>query len=462
MMIKKTLYIFIAMIIMAACTKDSEDGNANSESAELVPITFSIGTRAVDAGNAPAGFSLEDIDSLGSDNELINSYFVIFVHAAGSNNGRIASIISRDASRTQPVQWEQIETVIPEGNYTVYAFANVSQEEVQTAAKSTFYVNAKMPDLSNVAWTFAPTRDGNTLVPMSNVMSVNFSSHANPGFAIEVVRIIGKVQFFFRNLTASSLTVTDYKVTPLCDKGYLFRKGVSPIPQIPASSNQNVAFAAGMTEAEALSLPNGSENYVTSSAFMFYTSESHITPNVHPTEHYVMTFNLKRKYGTEEVVEEQRYALTPNVFSYIRRNQYILQPITFTDWVIEPQARFYPPIGGYPEVELESEDSYRECYARFSSPADGVFVINPFLRNLTDPDNIVYLTDKTYVEDYSIDVDDIDGIFTVSGIPAFKSGEILGTFNGAKGRAKVTFNVTIKVSDTLSRLYQRNLYIINK
>lgn len=425
----------------------------------LVPVSFTIGSRSMNTVNAPDGFSTDGIDEIGTGNELINSYFVVFVHADGSHNGNIASIITRDPLNTTPVQWEEIETKIPEGSYDIYAFANVSRSAVETAAGQQFLTGASMPDISNVAWEFLPTRASSTMVPMSNKVSKSFTSHVNPGFAIEVVRMIGKVKFYFRNLTPNPLTVVDYSVTPLSNKGYLISKG-GDTPSIPTDADQAVTFNAGLTSAEGLDVPVNSTSYVTKNVFSFYTSESNITPDVHPTESYVMTFKLKRKYGTEDIVEEQRYALTPSVFSYIRRNQYIIQPVTFTDWVLEPIARFYPPIGGYPEVELESENSYRECYARFTSPDGGVFVIDPHLRNLADPETWVYLDDETYVETYSIDVDDIDGI--LKKVPAFKGREIIGSFNGKKGRAKVTFTVKIKIDSTTTRIYQRDLYIVNK
>lgn len=436
------------------CLKDNDtEGNI------IVPVNFSIGSRSMSTDNAPDGFVTDDINEIGTDNELINTYFVVFVHTDGSNNGHIASIITRDPSRTNAVQWEEIETKIPEGSYDIYAFANISQQTVEELIGQQLLTGTTMPDMSNVVWEFLPTRANNTLVPMSNKMSMTFTSHANPGFAIEVIRMIGKVKFYFRNLTPNPLTVVDYTITPLSDKGYLFGKS-GDAPTIPSAANQAVTFNAALTSAEALEIPVSSTAFKTSDAFDFYTSESNITSEVHPTESYVMTFKLKRKYGTEDIVEEQRYALTPSEFSYIRRNQYIIQPITFTDWVLEPEARFYPPIGGYPEVELESENSYRECYARFMSPSGGVFVINPHLRNLADPDTWVYLSDDRYVKNYSLEIDDIDGIFKSA--PAPKGGEFVGSFNGKKGRAKVTFKVTIKIDSTTTRDYQRDIYIINK
>lgn len=436
------------------CLNDNdEEGNI------LVPVSFTIGSRSMNTVNAPDGFNTDGINEIGTDNELINSYFVVFVHDDGSHNGYIASIVTRDPLNTTPVQWEEITTKIPEGHYVIYAFANITKAAVEEAIGQQLLTGASMPDISNVAWEFLPTRGSSTLVPMSNKVSKTFTSHANPGFAIEVVRMVGKVQFFFRNLTPNPLTVTDYSVTPLSNKGYLISKG-GDTPQIPAAANQAITFNAALTASESLEVPVSSTTFTTNNVFRFYTSESNITPDVHPTESYVMTFKLKRKYGTEDIVEEQRYALTPSVFSYIRRNQYIIQPVTFTDWVLEPIARFYPPIGGYPEAELESANSYRECYARFTSPDGGVFVIDPHLRNLADPETWVYLDDETYVETYSIDVDDIDGI--LKKVPAFKGREIIGSFNGKKGRAKVTFTVKIKIDSTTTRIYQRDLYIVNK
>lgn len=462
--ISSNLLILALLLIPTSCQFDVASDqclNDNDEEGNiLVPVSFKITSRSLNTVNAPEGFDVSNINETGTDNELINTYFVVFVHTDGSHNGHIANVVKRNPSRTDAVQWEQLETKIPEGHYDVYAFANIPQADIEAIAGKSFVVGAEMPDLSDAVWQFATTRNASTLVPMSNKMSVSFTSHTNPGFAIEVVRMVGKVQFYFRNLTPNPLSVVDYKFTPLNSKGYLFGKTSDSKPLIPSSASQKEDFTAALSTTDALDVPVNTTSYATSQPFCFYTSESNITADIHPTESYIMTFNLKRKYGGEDIFEEQRYAMTPSAFSYIRRNQYILQPVTFTDWVLEPVARFYPPIGGYPSVDLESENSYRECYARFTSPNEGVFVIDPHLRNLAEPDKIVYLSDQTYVKEYSISVDDIDGIFKSA--PAYKSGEIIGIFNGKKGRGKITFNVTIKISDTLTRLYQRDLYIVNK
>lgn len=232
----------------------------------IVPVTFTIGSRSMNAVNAPDGFSTDGINEIGSDNELINSYFVIFVHAAGSNNGKIAAIIRRDPLLTSAVQWEEIETRIPEGNYDIYAFANISQSAVEAEAGQTFQTGAMMPDLSNVTWEFLPTRASNTLVPMSNKINVSFTSHANPGFAIEVVRMVGKVKFYFRNLTPTPLTVVDYSVTPLSNRGFLFAKS-GDVPTIPSTANQTVAFNAALTPAEALDVPVNNSTFTTDNVF---------------------------------------------------------------------------------------------------------------------------------------------------------------------------------------------------
>lgn len=455
----KAIYTLIVLMLVTSCVSDFEGDNTTDQSNGIpMPITLKITTRSMNTTEAPEGFYTDDINEIGTDNELINSYFVVFVHDAGSQKGRIASIISRDPSHHDAVQFEEIETKIPEGYYVIYAFANISKTAVETAIGTTLTEGITMPDISNTVWPFNTTRNADTLVPMSNKQTVNFTSHANPSFAIEVVRMVGKVQFYFRNQTSYPLTIVDYNIQPLSNACYLLGRTDSGKPIIPGSANKNVSFTGSLTDSEALMVQDD-EEYHTTSAFCIYTAESHVTKKVHTTEHYVMTFNLKHHIPGGEVTESQRFSLTPNQFSYILRNQYIIQPITFTDWVLEPEARFYPPIGGYPTVKMESVDSYHECYARFNSPNEGVFVIHPRLRNMINPDYWVYMTDTRYIKDYSIDVTDFDGIFSEQ--PAFHAGEIIGKFNGNKGRAKITFNVTIQVSETLQRLYQRDLYIEN-
>ena len=59
------------------------------------------------------------------------------------------------------------------------------------------------------------------------------------------------------------------------------------------------------------------------------------------------------------------------------RNDWVRIPIVLTDWVLELDVTFYPPIGGYPAVKTEEKDN--EFYARFGT--GGYFAIVPRVRN---------------------------------------------------------------------------------
>lgn len=465
-------YFALTLIFNACSPNDTDVSIDNNNAGEPIDVSMSIATRSIDLTNAPADLDASGLDVPSNNGELINSWFVVFTHNAGSKKGRIAAIATRNASLTTPVQAERFTTQIPEGKYIIYAFANITKQQVEAAAGATLTAGATMPDLENTVWKFEPQEVGGVQLPMSNKMEATFTSHNTPSFGIEVVRMVSKVRFLFNNETTADMKVAGYRMLPLSNTAYLIpRADASGLPSIPSAGQHNVVYQRTLTSGKKINLSVGAR-LVGNDDVSFYASESAVTPAVHPTGRYVVSFDTERDIDGISHREEFRFSYVSDVFACMRRNNFILQPITFTDWVLEPTARFYPPIGGYPDVTVESDESWKECYVSFESPNGGVFSVNPRLHNMANPNNWIYLTDTSVItgsfevdghvyEGYHVEIDDINGIFATQPKPDL-GGDYIGTFNGKTGRARIRFYVSIKISDTINRLYQRDIYIVNK
>lgn len=398
----------------------------------------------------PTGALADQVNIVGLDNELINRWMVIFVHAAGSLNGQVASVISRDPKKTAPVQSETFETKLPAGTYDIYSFANLTPAELWTLYGKSLTTGDKFDanHMKGVTMEYLPNRKYTTNLPMSGYQRESFTSAQSARLAIEVVRIPAKMQLFFSNGTADNLKVLDYRfLTSLRHSRLIGTQELQNGTNYPLNlpNSDTVSFRANLADSERLALAPAVTNR-TSQAMSFYMSESVMSTSVHPSGSYIVQVSvLRTKTGTgETVTEDWRYAALPSTnLSWICRNDYILQPIKFIDYVLEPEVLFYPPIGGYPEAEVVGEQYGQECYVRFRADEDAEFAIYPRLRDTSMPYGWIYMTDPL-VTAFSITVDDTaDQIFTTAPAYNASTGEILGTLSGNTGSAKVTMTATI-------------------
>ena len=202
----------------------------------------------------------------------------------------------------------------------------------------------------------------------------------NETFAIEVVRMLAKVEYAVKNLSASQVRVNSFAITPVYDGDiYLFpeydkkpKPNDKPAnePRIPAMTDGLSHYSTRTETARAgFVLEAGSPNIIERGNF--YIKES-IAKGNHPTDHFHIGLNITRGGVGEDVT----YALADDDLKYFYRNDYVLFPIVISDYTPELEVYDYPPIGGYP-VNVESNGT--EFYATFSS--SGAFDILARLRD---------------------------------------------------------------------------------
>lgn len=439
MTIKKISYILTLVtccLLVASC----------SDSAPDEPTPAPTGARASLSVKSRAGETLPD-------NELINTWWIAFA----DQSGVVRAIVKRDASLKTAVEREEFDVEIPAGTYIAYAFANITPDELTTEAEVTFTKGAAVDaDVMSKIWKVMPNNwDKNKPVPMSGYKTVTISKQqpATP-IAIEVVRMVGKVEFTFSNNSQKNITVNSVTFGPLAtgaiplfpDYAKLAEPGNPDKPGsrptlLEGLGSESVSYDfAG--DAAARTLAVGAKDALTD---FFYVRESDVSGN-QPYGKFHIAVNITREGQTEE----RLYALTEEL-SYINRNDYITIPITFTDYFFEVDILFYPPIGGYPAVETGDIDDV--FYAKFGTR--GKFVIRPLIH-----ESGKYLQPSQYT--LSVDeVSDPSGILTSTTFDVDPlTGELKGELKSNTGTATVKLSATVNQGRNVTYTNTKTIYII--
>lgn len=428
---KKPLYIFatlITMMLVASCT-------GNDEPAPVPTIaSFNI------SSHSTAGAS--------GSNELICDWWVILA----DNNGRIAGSAQGDAGG---VERQSFEINVNTGTYKVYAFANISRDELCKALSlpvGSFDDGATLPvdlDTRKISYSYTMPEDDD--VPMSGKIDhVTIIDRVHDAFSVEVVRMWGKLEFEFSNSSKSDIEVLGITFGPLQSGPLsLFAPAdLSMAPVIDVATSNNLHEYTFVTPAEVAA---GAEAACTRH---LYVHESVSAP--HPTGKFHFSVKIKR----DGQPGEELFALTEDL-TWINRNDYIQIPIDFMDWSLRYECRFAPPIGGYPTVLIEVVN--HEYYIKFGS--SGRFTLTPYVKKGAEGD---YLSPDRL--DFNItSLDDPNGI--LAGPLTFEDGSIVGNLtdqsnvdgSARTGTAAVGMSVRIKeAANGLDHVFTRKFYIIRE
>lgn len=441
------------------------------------------GGKAIVYGNIVTRATNDDtyVGAIG-DKELINDWWVVFVN----KNNTIEKIVSRDSYKNTAIKREGFQVELAGGQYTVYTFANISRETVEgliprdkSLEESDYLIkeNATMPDLTKVKFDVNNTGIGGiangtlvsklgNVIPMSGKVVKTFNAGPQ-NMDFEVVRMVAKMDFIFKNMCASSVTIKSLRLSPI-------NEGV--IPLIPNNtvdaqySEKDPTIIDGVLAKtlefdftnttlyptsivlDANSASDGSKWYTHS----FYVRES--SASTHPTKHFKIELSIS---GRDDKTSEALYTITDKVggqpFTGFNRNDYIQIPIVFTDYRVGLIADSYAPIGGYP-TEI-TENNKNEFYCTFAHQGD--FMIAPYL-NKAEDNTPLYYPDFDYE---IISVDDPDEIFVEGKEPTMSStGEITGKLNTKEGTASVYIHIWVYTNElhTAQQDFKRRIYIIRK
>lgn len=427
----------LCLLPLSSCSGEKDPGmDGKTVKASFTVVSRGNGTRAT-TDESPV-----------LDNELINSWWIAFVDVNGGGQVRA---IARSGS-ISPTEMDFVDVTLPAGNYYAYAFANITPEELaeKTAGDG-------QPGLSFAEGTAAPTHEAvlkcvcgmennppvNGNIPMSGWLAINVRENVNEPYAIEVIRMLAKVEFAFTNATGTGITVNGVSFGSL---------NTGDIPLMPDYADLDLkAQPKGLTAAtpvEAIDVPfatpltlgignEGREH--------FYVRES--LAACHPTGHFHFSVKTQREGATQQ---EVRYALTDKGLAFISRNDYILIPVRLTGWNLRLETLFYPPIGGYPPVIEEVNDN--EYYIKFGT--QGQFAITPSLIDTATGEKL-----ERSGFTVSVSTPEGDDIFTKAPAVDSVTGEIIGELSAKKGSSAVTVTVSV-THDILTETFTRKVYII--
>ena len=477
---KYILFICAAFIALCySCSADDVSSDGDDTKVDNGKMYLNIccapsnDTRAVTADGTDVGIS----------KEWIKTWKVVIVDAAS----KVEAVIDRDAASEDLIEADkkEIKDRLTFGKKTVYAFANLSDEQLKNAS----FTSLKVDDKATIATLDALTLDpynasyqagtadneakaepftigagGN--IPMSNRFTINVTDAESQTFNVPLYRMLAKLSFSFTSEAEKDVTVTGVRISPATTTGeYLFPintnfGGDDRIDYTKAPAFSGAYKAADVTATWSnCKVPVGTkeESAVTPAPIYINESKAYNVANVTATQnvHNRMAITLLTKRDGADKEEEYSYTMTN--LAYINRNDWIKIPIVLTDYVFYPQVFYYPPIGGYPEATVTTTDN--KTYIVFGG-GGGQFAIHPNLYKSNSADPLTFTDANITV------VDNNPTIFTDDGKDKPKydasTGEITGTLNGTAGTATITLSMTVTTGTEpgTSETLTRELYIV--
>lgn len=455
----------IAMVaLLAACSivqNDKDDVEEGIASTLSVTITKSYADATDDTPSS----------------ELIQNWWIAFVN---QSTGEIIEIVSRsqdnsqnesqDESNVRPdaVQWETFTTTLPSGTYTLYAFANIGLETSDTGNISysiatsdgesyIFTKGSLKPEGIDDAIYGKPLPAFGSIVPMTGkATDIVVRPLESNNIVVEVVRLFAKFNFKFRSDASEEIKVKSVKIIPASTQFVPLFPDYKKLddhtaPEIlPGAVTEDYLY----TFPTPVSVPGGTEAsaavaapvYVFESTAKDYESPEGVTIPGHATGHYVLQFDVEDSKFKTHQMNALLYEL-----EHVYRNDMINIPVCLTDWKVDLDIRFYPPIGGYPTVVVHSDGD--QFNASFGS--SGLFVIKPIVSDLKNNE----LGYNSFTCEIVVESDPYN-ILASHTLSLNEASEIEGEINiGKTGTAVLNLNFQVN-DDQLAHIFVRKLSII--
>lgn len=477
MNILKNLPILLLLLIMAACSSDTD--TTLSEEGTPVCVTLRLSVAGNDATRADA---VLNHDTNASADGMMKNWKVI---VADANDKVVNTFEKSDLNNLETDEVKQPVTLIKGSTYHFYSFANLSWTELGFAAVPS--VGTDVSALNTRTFSI----NGNDFnsasgIPMSNRQTYTVKGEADESFDLIVVRMLAKMEFRFTNATTSALTVTGITLSDITSNvadnicllpAYQTGENLNGpddmgagdlIPNLPTSVTK-----ADFTKTVNLSVGTNAEEAVTTT---FYLNESQVAKDTYPG-YFVITLSVSKDEGTSE----QRYALLS--WKEIARNDYRTIPIRLDDYSLEIIPYDFPAIGVYP-ASVREEDGKFTC----TFHAGGDFYIVPRVKQLStgtfvaqtlwdvySSDGATSITDESLLTPTSITNEDMyitdaalrydtDGRWS-GGTSTNYSKYFKGTFAEEQyGTAEYDFTVKVTNSDAaaIHRFLKYKLYLIRE
>lgn len=375
MNILKNLPILLLLLIMAACSSDTDA--TLSEEGTPVRVTLRLSVAGNDATRADA---VLNSDTNASADEMMKNWKVI---VADANDKVVTTFEKSGLNNLETDEVTQRVTLIKGSTYHFYSFANLSWTELGFAAvpsdgTDVSALNTRTFSINGNDFNLASSSG----IPMSNRQTYTVKGEADESFDLIVVRMLAKMEFRFTNATTSALTVTGITLSDITPN---VANNICLLPAYQTGENLNGpddmaagdlipnlptgATKANFTKEVNLSVGTNAEKTVTTT---FYLNESQVAKDTYPG-YFVITLSVSKDEGTSV---EQRYALLS--WKEIARNDYRTIPIRLDDYSLEIIPYDFPAIGVYP-ASVREEDGKFTC----TFHAGGDFYIVPRVKQLS-------------------------------------------------------------------------------
>ena len=285
---------------------------------------------------------------------------------------------------------------------------------------------------------------------------------------LSLYRLLAKMQFTFKNKSASIFRIRALKVGSLTlNDDATHGSHTSMLRFFPPKSNDGliatdftdlphkVGTVAVYNPSSAVTLQPGTEE--TNAFLNRYINES-VAETVGQSFPLQIVMERSNDHGAT-FNEDTRNGLIQ--LTNIPRNNVALVTVNLTDYVMKLRASAYAPIGGYPPYVLKQDDDF---YATFTGGGD--FALVPTLYEYADrehPEKWIDLNDKNKVQGYSLSVIDPASIFSKQ--PAFDNTttEIIGTIaSGRTGTATLRLTVQLITGPHSVQNYTRTIYVVSQ
>ncbi|MBD5280129.1 MAG: hypothetical protein HDS35_06250 [Bacteroides sp.] len=373
------LWALLAACMVTSCAGDSVSDDPEFVEGIPVEVAFTLSSRYNGSTTRTDGIPTDPTD----DNEKINDWFLVFA----DKENVIRKVLNRTdvetgltGSNNAAVEEETFRCILPTGTYSVYAFANMSKDVLKDAtakdggAGITFTIGEKIPaDIDKAAWQNSGNAKDLNLwditsgaIPMTGFLkNIKVRNSIEEKFSIEVVRMTAKIELRFINPGEGNITVNKIDFTPVTESAVsLFPRSngalsYSHLGNYSFTPLENAEYKTlEFTPTPAIAVPAGNNASDKVGNAIFYAKES-ISKIGDADGPFTVSLNLTY---ADNSIQTLRFKPTKNITGYINRNDWVVIPVKLSQYVVETQGLFYPPIGGYPAMIQTTDDEGSDVY----------------------------------------------------------------------------------------------------
>lgn len=371
----KSIYLLAiaATLSFTACSSDSEDvqgGEQSTVQEGKAKVTLRIAT---DNGKATTR-AWTDQNAKTDRSEMMYSWIVLIT----DGNAIKYKFSGHPSDAKAEIDDVCTDVEMASGTYTVYSFANISEESLQTIlGVSSLNAGTALTDATVTAAT--ATINGNGFVPsstngipMSNKQTLTVPASGSVSKDLIVVRMLAKITLSVKNATGADVTIK--KIT-LSDVTANAANNLKLLPKLTSGADNMEAVHKDIqpnlngtpsTVSFSPTLTSGGEAIDNNETkdITFYVNESAKPTNSDQLFNLTLELN-NAEYRYSIINQKGKTSDDDGAWDYIARNDYRVLPIELDDYKFQIIPYDFPAIGVYPasvKAINESENLYEMTF----------------------------------------------------------------------------------------------------